>query len=215
MSKSKNDLDFINELVADLEPRKVLLPAEKRLGIIVVSQFIIVTMGMLLIQSFRPGFLESFKNLVFATEFILGTVAVITALYFALLYIVPGAAQKKTFWIGPIVFLITASLIGLGLSHPHPDQMMLGKRPMCVLEVLIFGILPFIHMLYLVKKGFLADSLRTFVAIGLGSALIPAILMHIACMYEPIHVLKYHLAPVIVFVVITTPLAIKFVRNTK
>jgi len=87
---------------------------------------------------------------------------------------------------------------GLAVESAIPPST-LGKRAHCFLEAVFFGVPSFALLLWY-ARGLL--PLRPRVTAGLAgaaAAALPAMLMQLACMYEPLHTLIYHLSPIGIF----------------
>jgi hypothetical protein len=102
---------------------------------------------------------------------------------------VPAAHAMVALWILAYVY---------GLVDPALEPSMVGKRPHCFSETLLFSSLP-------VALGVLLIARRTpirrgwvGVLIGASAASLPALMMQVACMYDPKHILLLHLVPVLI-----------------
>ena len=75
---------------------------------------------------------------------------------------------------------------------------MLGKRETCAREVLILAAPPLVVALWLVRRAAPLARVWTGALAGAAAAAVPGLIMQLACMYEPAHILTYHLAPIAV-----------------
>lgn len=102
---------------------------------------------------------------------------------------VPAALAWLLVWIGAYVY---------GLVDPALEPSMVGKRPGCFSETFLFASLPLALGLFLVARR--APLRRAWVGalVGAASAALPALMMQVACMYDPKHILQFHLSPVVV-----------------
>ena len=74
---------------------------------------------------------------------------------------------------------------------------MIGKRPHCHLQVVVFS-LPFAFLLFaLMKNAYPRHGGKLGAIAGLSAGLIQVGFMELACMYEPGHNLMWHLGPAI------------------
>ena len=192
--------DFIDKLVKDHKPVKPLWSPEKRSLLILSLYPVAIALIMLAIQPFRDGCIDDLLHTFFSLEMLLGAISVSSFTYFSLSSVIPGSGPKnKYLWLSLGSLSILVLLLVKGIYVPHKQVSMLGKRPTCYYEILTLGILPFTHLVYLCKKGVIFFKARMLFAAALASALIPALLMHMACMYDPLHVLEHHLVPVLFF----------------
>ena len=61
--------------------------------------------------------------------------------------------------------------------------------------------------LILVRRFYPLKPMRTAMSIGLAAGMLPALYMQIACMYEPSHILSYHILPGMIMVVVSMAIA--------
>jgi len=213
MNSNEADLTLINSLKDDLIPQKVLLKAEVRAALFIICYFIIVSTVMYLIQPFRPNFLIDFKILRFSAEIILTIFSIITFIYFSYLSVIPASLKNKSF-----KWAIPPLLLGLGIIlynyiEPSKAPSMAGKRPYCAEEVLIYSSLTFLYIIYSLKKAVLFKTYRSTLLSAIGVSLVPAILMHISCMYEIHHVMSHHLGPVLLFALLVPIICKILIKN--
>lgn len=190
-----NSTKFIDGLVADLKPVKPLLPIKVRTLVWFIIQTVIVSGVLFALAPWRPGFLEDLQRPRFALEIVLWLLSIVWLGGLGLQSVIPGAEKK---WMRSVSFIPLILLVGglcLSLVSPARAPTMLGKRPLCFLEVIIYSLIPLTHFAYLLRKGFIVKYGRSIVLMGLSCSLIPAALMHVACMYNPMHVILFHLLP--------------------
>jgi hypothetical protein len=199
MNENKaNHQQFLEGLVEDHKPRKLLFSPEKRTALWFVSYTILISIIMLIIDQFRPQFLQDFLGPIFTLEMILLTLGSILLAHFSFLSVIPGTLRKfhLTF---ALIFLISVVVVLVVTKIAPPEGIdYRGHRPYCLYEVFFLGMLPLIHGAYLLKKGLLDSAKKTIGTLAIASALIPATLMHMACTSEPIHALIFHIGPVFV-----------------
>lgn len=203
----------MNQLVNDLKPHKPLLSAEKRTWLWFVSHILWIAFGLWFIQPYRGSFGRDLLNIRFLIEWILFIISSISLTYVSFLSVVPGRVRKKELkWAYFPMILLTAVLI-FGLVHPaviHSNR--LGVRGFCEFEIFVFAVVPNIHLIFLLSKGFISFNSKTFFMAGVSAGMIPSLLMHIACVYEPLHILCFHLTPVFVVGGLGVLIANKFVK---
>ena len=83
----------------------------------------------------------------------------------------------------------------VGLASPALEPSMLGKRPMCFVETLIYSVPPLLALWFIQRRLYPLRPVASAMLAGLSSGLIPAVYMQFACMYEPLHILAFHIGP--------------------
>ena len=92
--------------------------------------------------------------------------------------------------------LLWAGWYVYGLSSPSLEVSMLGKRPACFVEVLAYGVPVTLVGLLLLRRLAPLERAWTGAVVGAAAGAMPGLLMEIACMYIPAHILPFHLAPI-------------------
>lgn len=100
--------------------------------------------------------------------------------------IIAPALILLVFWIGFYIY---------GLWYPALQPSMLGKRDFCEIETLIIGVPAMLAALYLARRLWPVHGGGAGLLAGLSAGATPALIMQFACMYEPQHILMFHLAP--------------------
>ena len=90
-------------------------------------------------------------------------------------------------WVGAYVY---------GLADPALEPSMVGKREYCYLQTLLFAGPTLAACLWLVRRAAPLERVWTGALAGAAAASLPALMMQIACIYDPAHILSHHLAPV-------------------
>jgi len=145
----------------------------------------------------RPGFIgQLLASPQFAIETLLGFVAGGIAIQTAFALGIPGWGSPRrrialslgllAFWAGTYIY---------GLVDPALEPSMLGKRPHCLIEVLIYGAPITIAGVLLLRRLAPLGRWSTGFVVGAAAGAIPALLMQVACIYVPSHILLYHIAP--------------------
>ena len=131
----------------------------------------------------------------FLLESLLGLAAIMATTLVTFRAGIPGLASRG-------LALLAAVLLGawllnhlLGLSWPALEPSMLGKRPHCYLETLLLAVPPLVLALHWLGRMYPLSPRLAVLAAGLACGLLPALYMQIACMYEPSHILKFHILP--------------------
>jgi hypothetical protein len=195
---------FIERLVAEHRPRAVLpLPGWRALRWFLAA--LAANAAVLwLVQPFRPGFagqLAEHPRLL--AEVGAALLAVAAGAYVFLVRSVPGERVTRAVGAGlaGIVAVLALSLVA-GLVWTSPDFGTSGARRGCWIEGLVFGAATLASLVALVSRACPRISRRGMAVMGGLAGLLPAALMHVACMYNPGHALVYHYGPVAVLVIV-------------
>lgn len=195
-AKERNE--FIRELAASHRPARPLWQPGGRALAWFAAVLVVTTIAMLLRQEFRPGFASQLVAHPVLLVEVLGALA-LTALaaYAALVHAVPGARMPRAAvaatW--TVAILLVAGLIA-EFTHLAPESSTLGSRPHCWIEVLAYGAAGTWLMVLLARRGWVRFSWLHGAGYGV-AAIVPAALMQLACMYEPVHNMLYHFLPVL------------------
>lgn len=192
--------DLIRDLAQDLRPAPRLRDPRLLALLWFVGSWIFVTAVTWAVAPFRPGFAEQLlASPRFAAETLFGLAAggLAIALFFALGVPGSGAPRRRIgFALGGLLLWSLAYVYGL--ADPALSPSMAGKRPGCVFEVLVFGFPVLLAALFGLRV--LAPLGRTGAGLVAGAAAgaVPGLLMQVACMYDPAHILSFHIAPIVV-----------------
>ena len=206
--------ELINELSADLTAVK---PATN-VGVLAWVWLATSTAYVILLTHLwgpiRPN---AFQQLAgeprFFVETLLGVAAIAMTALAAFKAAVPGALSHR-------LASLSAGLLGLwlasyvlGLFSPALEPSMLGKRPHCLWETLVYALPPAIVGFVLVRRLYPLRPIRTATVVAMVSGLIPALYMQLACMYAPAHMLAFHVLPGLSVAIVGTALAWRFLRR--
>jgi len=164
-----------------------------------VGAWILVVAATLAVQPMRPGFTgQLLASPRFAIETLLGFVAGGIAIRAAFAVGIPGwGAPRRRIAFALALLAFWTSAYFYGLVSPALEPSMLGKRPHCFVEVLIYGVPILVAGLLLLRRlAPLGRWSAGFVA-GAAAGAIPALLMQLACIYIPSHILIFHIAPAV------------------
>jgi len=155
------------------------------------------TAVMALVQPFRPGFVEQLLSTPrFALESILGVLVCVGIARAAFALGIPDVRSPWRRARVPLVLVaIWFGLFGVALLAPVLPPSMAGKRGFCELEVLVYAVPLTLAGLIMVRRMLPLNAATTGAWMGFAAGLIPAFLMQLACMHEPWHIIKLHLAP--------------------
>lgn len=189
--------DTIHELVDDLTPTGRPSDPGRR----ALTWWFVATLAtaavMALVQPFRPGFVgQLISTPRFALESILGLLVCVVMARAAFALGVPDVRSpwRRARW--PLALLaLWLALFGIALLAPALPPSMAGKRPFCHLEVLVYAVPLTLAGLLVIRRMLPLDAATTGAWTGFAAGLIPAFLMQLACMHEPWHIIRLHLAP--------------------
>lgn len=188
--------DLIDSLVDDLAvkrpaPNLVLLS----LAWFVISAIYVMLMTSL-VEPIRPNALEQLQTeFRFLFETSLGVVAILVLSFTLFQSAVPGVLTRRRVWLAAGLLAAWLANYVIGLLSPALEPSMLGKRPHCYLETMILAVPPMLLALYALRRLFPLSPSRSAMTAGLTAGMLPALYMQLACMYEPGHILAFHIAP--------------------
>lgn len=160
----------------------------------------LVTGGvMALIQPFRPGFVgQLISTPRFALESTLGLLVCAGIAHAAFALGIPDLRSPWRRARVPLMLLaIWLGLFGFAVFAPVFAPSMVGKRPLCNVEVLVYAIPLTIAGLMIIRRMLPLAAATTGAWMGFAAGLIPAYLMQLACMHEAWHNIYFHLLPTI------------------
>ncbi|NND67227.1 MAG: DUF1109 family protein [Halioglobus sp.] len=144
----------------------------------------------------RPGALQQlFEHPRFLAEMTLGLAGIGVVVFAVLRSATPGLAVRGLTWVATAVLGLWLGNILLGFIAPTLESSMLGKRPHCFSETLLYALPPLVALAYLVRRLYPLRPAASLVGAGLASGLLPAWFMQMACMYDTAHILLHHVLP--------------------
>ncbi|MCB0377873.1 MAG: phosphatase PAP2 family protein [Bdellovibrionales bacterium] len=192
---------FLENLAKDLKPQQPWRPGRETL-LWVLLAIVLNAMAMLYFQNFRPHFAHDLIQYPrFTLEIILGFSFCAYSAYWIFQFFIPGTQmtlrQKVMGW------LLGAGLALSVLSSFYldsPDHGRLGARPYCLEEVLLYGLIGILSFQFVTRKIDFNISGWKYSMMGLSAGLVPALLMHLSCMYSPMHSIIAHYGPLLLLV---------------
>lgn len=187
---------LVDSLAADLRPGRPLPPVNRVLAVWLPLSLLYVMLASALLGPIRETALVQLQTEPhFLLETLLGLAAIAATAFAAFRAGVPGLAGRGPRLVAGV--LVAAWLLNhlVGLAYPALEPGMLGKRPHCYLETLLLAVPPLLAALYWLGRAYPLSPTRVMLAAGLACGLMPALYMQIACMYEPAHILKFHILP--------------------
>jgi hypothetical protein len=196
MTESRHDL--IKGLVADLQPVNRPGNITRPFAWWLASALIYGCAIVLATGGWRAGAFEAFRSSpAIGLEVLIAITAIVLLAHAAFRSAIPDALPRWRRFALPLALVGAWVLFYvIGLSYPAIPPSMLGKREHCFLQTLLFSLPSFAVLLWLVRGLMPLWPRTTAAAAGGAAAAIPAILMQLACMYDPLHALLYHLTPV-------------------
>lgn len=204
---------LIDQLSAELRPVKVLPSYMGRaLAWSLFCNFFVVLMTALT-GPFRENFFDQLTTSPqFLTQFLIGILVNPIACVSLFYLIIPGknSFDTKRFAISILPFVLLLLLALLSTLHPALPPAMIGKREFCTEQTILFGLIPFFSLWFAVSKSYPWHKYWVGIYLSIAAFTPGAIIMHIACMYDPWHILKWHLFPLLVLSVIGVSIANHF-----
>lgn len=194
-----------DELVSELDARKPALRSTRLILLWAILSYSLVIALILVTGPLRPGWFEQLAaSPRFLIEFALGLSISPVAIYFAVVLNRP----EESLWQDRRIFIpfglagATILLVVLAIGFPLFHVSNVGYRPHCLSETIEFTVPPMILWLVLARGGYSIRPALSGLLLGLATASPPAVAMHIACKYDPLHMLLFHFVPVCVLSVI-------------
>jgi hypothetical protein len=159
----------------------------------------------------RPG---AFSQLAmeprFLLETILGLVAILWISLLAFRSAVPAALSGRFATAGSVLMALWLAQYVVGFVSPALEPSELGKRPYCYLETMAYALPLILAGLILARRFYPLKPARTAISMGLAAGMMPALYMQIACMYEPMHILSYHILPGMLMVAVSAVITLRW-----
>ncbi|MEM7245936.1 MAG: NrsF family protein [Acidobacteriota bacterium] len=191
--------DGRDALIAAL--RSELTPTRRRVSpTVATAAWLSVTalIGAMAVLGFGPlraGWSDDLRNVPgVGLEMLAGVLTVLFVGGAVLRLSVPGVPVARTLTLAVLATCAWLGLLVVALLAETPRSTW-GLRPFCWAETFLSGLPGLVlGMLLLRRRAPLHRGLCGFLT-GFGAAAVPAVLMHLACIAEPGHVLVEHLVP--------------------
>ena len=188
---------LIADLSADLTPvsrpsRPVRLAMRWLLGAALGG-----ALAMLAYGPFRVGSVDALADSPrYAFEFLLGVLAIAALGVGGLRLAIPNTGSMAARVAPPLAVLAAwVALYVYGLHEPALPLSMVGKRPHCLVEGLLFGAGTLTVGLLIARRLWPLRGAWTGLLLGLAAGALPALVMQFACIVVPTHTLLYHILP--------------------
>ncbi len=191
---------LIDDLVADLRPvrRPGRVAASVAAWLVLAFAYsLVMTLATGPLRPGAPGDLVQYPW--FLGETVLAMLAVASLAAAALRSSVPGGgnAARRLGWL-LLPLAAWAGIYVVGLWHPLHPVSTLGDRHVCYWQVLLFSLPTLGLMLWFARRQFPLRPRLTGMLAGAAAAAVPGALMQFGCMYEPAHILLFHLGPILI-----------------
>jgi len=196
-----------DELIADLSRDLAPVKPAPNINVLALVWFLISAVFVVVVTHLagpvRPG---AFSQLVseprFLLETLLGAAAIIWVSIVAFRGAIPAALTRTFAITGLILMSLWLAQYVFGLVSPALEPSVLGERAHCYLETMAYSFPPILIALFLVRRLYPLHFLRTSMTLSLAAGMISALYMQLACMYEPLHILEFHILPGLAMVLI-------------
>jgi hypothetical protein len=169
---------------------------------------IYVVMMTHLMDPIRPGALSQLVSEPrFLLESLLGVVAIVWTSLLGFRAAVPAALNRQFAAAGFVLMALWLAQYVVGLVSPALEPSTLGKRGHCYIETMVYAVPPILAALFLVRRLYPLRFVHTAMSLSLAAGMLPALYMQLACMYEPVHILAFHIIPGLAMVLMGAVLA--------
>lgn len=189
--------ELINRLSRDRLHPGLVMPSGRVTLVWYFLTVAYVTACLLMLGPLRSGWTDQMlAHPRFALEFLAGLGASVLFAQAGFRLAIPGLSVRTIQFAGLFLLMIWLGsfLFGIG-GYPAIEGSMLGKREGCVSEALMLSVPPLMVAILLIRRRFVLHSLRAAASLAGATAIIPAGLMQIACMYDPAHIFTHHVVP--------------------
>lgn len=150
----------------------------------------------------------------FLLEMLVGAVVAVGLAFTAYRCAVPGATKGGVTFVVAVLGALWLGGFVLGLVSPALEPSMLGKRDHCFVETFVYALVPVLALLYGQRRLYALRPGQAAVVAGLAAGILPALYMQIACMYQPAHILAFHIGPALA-VAVLAPLILRFWNRSR
>jgi len=196
-----------DELIADLSRDLAPVKPAPNINVLALVWFLGSAVFVIVVTHLagpvRPGaFSQLASEPRFLLETLLGVAAIIWVSMVAFRAAIPAALSRTFAIAGVILMSLWLAQYVFGLVSPALEPSVLGERAHCYLETMAYSFPPILIALFLVRRLYPLHFLRTSMTLSLAAGMISALYMQLACMYEPLHILEFHILPGLAMVLI-------------
>lgn len=187
---------LVNRLASELTPVTSPAAVAKVCALWLVVSAVYVVVLTHLVGPIRPVVLEQLQSEPrFALEMLLGAMAAAGLAVMAFSAAVPGRLGRTSVRALFALVLLWVAGFAVGIAFPALEPSMLGKRNHCYLETFLYALPPLLVALWWQRRQYALEPARAAVLAGLAAGILPALYMQVACMYQPLHILAFHVGP--------------------
>jgi len=146
----------------------------------------------------------------FLLETSLGVAAILWTSLLAFRSAIPAALSRQFAAVGMLLMALWLAQYVIGFVSPALEPSVLGKRRYCYFETLVYSLPAVLAGLFYVRRLYPLRPVRTAMSVSLAAGMMPALYMQLACMYEPAHILIYHILPGLVVVAVGAAVAVRW-----
>jgi hypothetical protein len=192
----KKHTALISELSSDLAP----VSPPGNINLLALAWFVLSAIFVMAVtRLFGPMRPDVLSQLVteprFLLETLLGVVAILWVSLLAFRSSVPAGLNKRFAQAGLVLMALWLAQYLIGFVSPALEPSQSGKRDYCYFETLVYALPVIVSGLFLVRRLYPLRPMRTALSVGLVAGMLPALVMQLACMYEPAHIIALHIFP--------------------
>jgi len=131
----------------------------------------------------------------FALETMMGVAAILWFSLLAFRSAIPAALSRQFAVAGMVLMALWLAQYVIGFVSPTLEPSSLGARHHCYIETMVYSLPVILTGLFFVRRLYPLRPVRTAMSISLVAGMLPALYMQLACMYEPAHILAFHILP--------------------
>ena len=202
---------LIETLARDLESTRVVMSPLSVSSWWYLATLVWVVSCLFWLGPFREGWLDQVQHHPrLLVELVTGLGAGFTLALYGFVRAVPGGELRfgllaSVAMLGVFIGSIAAGLVG----YPALEPSMGGKRMTCIWEALLVSLPPLVGAIVLIRRRFPLQPVHTLAPLAIATMILPATVMHVACMYDPTHILLSHVLPAIIAAAAATVLVMR------
>jgi len=144
----------------------------------------------------RPGAITQLSTEPrFLLETVLGVAAILWFSLLAFRSAIPAALTRQFAAAGLVLMALWLAQYVVGFISPALEPSKLGKRNYCYFETMVYSLPAILAGLFFIRRLYPLRPVRTAMSVSLAAGMLPALYMQLACMYEPAHILAFHILP--------------------